>query len=100
MSFGGHVLDMVNRMKANEALKKAHRAKYRRIRDAYINSTNSKLSGKLTSNTISKEEMEVIKAKIRVDLRRERRIELVLTYSVTLLLSIAVFIIILFLRRG
>jgi hypothetical protein len=88
MSFGGHVQDMVNRMKENEALRKTHRAKYKKIKDAYINALGTREHQILSNCNVTKEELEKIKTKIRTDLKKERQKEIILTYSLTLIASV------------
>ena len=87
MSFGGHVQDMVNRMKENEALRKAHRAKYKKIKDAYINALGTREHQMLNNCNVLKEELEKIKTKIRNDLKKERQKEIISTYSLTIIAS-------------
>lgn len=78
MSFGGHVQDMVNRMKTNEALRKAHRAKFKKIKDAYINALQTNKRKIIDNRSLSNEELEIIKFQIRNDLKNERRKNIIL----------------------
>jgi hypothetical protein len=89
MSYAGHVLDMINRIKANEAHKKARRKKIRKVREAYMSATASDKPGKLHISNYSREELERIKIKIRKDLREQNQKKIVMT-SITVAISLLV----------
>lgn len=72
MSFAGHVLDMINRSKANEAERKYRREKHRRIREAYIEGFRSQGIVFHDRSQLTKEEMNEIKSRIRNRLKKER----------------------------
>ena len=64
MSFGGHVFDMINRMKQNRAQRPSNRAKFKENNRTLIYSKDSK-SNPLQFKTVSEEELNKIKTQIR-----------------------------------
>ncbi len=86
MSFAGHVIDMINRMKANQALAKPHRANYRKVREAYISALNKKTALQFNTRELSNSELKNIKERIREEIKSERRKELIFFYSMTVLI--------------
>jgi sugar-specific transcriptional regulator TrmB len=95
MSFAGHVIDMINRMKANQALAKPHRANFRKVREAYINAVDKKTALHFNTRKLSNSELNNIKERIREELKSERRKELFFFYSMTVL----VFLVLLLLAK-
>ena len=80
MSFAGHVLDMISRMKQNQALKTNRRSRYNKVKEAYLNELggfNDK--NNLTKLNLSKEELLAIKNRIKARLKAERKRSLILT---------------------
>lgn len=60
MSFGGHVFDMINRMKQNRAQRPSNRAKFKENNRTLIYSKDSK-SDPLQFKTVSDKELKEIK---------------------------------------
>jgi hypothetical protein len=85
MSFGGHVMDMIARVKYNESLKKSRREHYARIKEAYAEGIRNKEPHLLKEKKISKEELEKIKYQIRVKIRRERFKNITTSISFTII---------------
>ena len=88
MSTYGTIQDMVKRMKANEAHRKALQEHRRNLRKSYANTLNSQ-NPTFKKHDISEEDLEALKAKIRADLRNERkanRFKIVILGIVTLVL--------------
>jgi hypothetical protein len=80
MSFAGHVMDMISRMKQNEALKSSRRYKYKKIKDAYFEEIGSYHAiNNLTKQNLSKEELLIVKKRIKARLKSERKRSLILT---------------------
>ena len=94
MSYAGHVLDMINRIKDNEALRKAKRSRYKKLRNAYATATVRKGPVNKPETKLSKKELEAIKEKIRNDLKRERRRAWSLTITFTLIITMLVVVLI------
>ena len=75
MSFGGHVQDMINRMKFNESLKKAHRERYQKLKDAQLIKKGKREPHLIREKNISEEVLERINKEIRKESNREKRKE-------------------------
>ena len=73
MSFGGHVIDMINRDRANRALKNLRKERYQKIKEAYA-----------TKVSHTKEELEKIKQEIREEIRNNQRTAFIKTIGVTI----------------
>lgn len=89
MSFAGHVLDMINRVRYNESLKTGYKELYRRIKDVQTISKNYRLN--IKREEISNEELEKIKENIRKEIYAEKRKERI--KSIILLIVLGLFII-------
>lgn len=85
MSFGGHVLDMINRMKYNDSLK----SKRRNRKSGY--SKSYKYSEKPEYKKISKEKLEKIKIRIREDAMANKK-----RYHIKLTGSLIIFLVLLY----
>jgi hypothetical protein len=72
MSSAGHVLDMINRSKANEAERKYRREKQRKIREAFIEGYRTHGIATHDRTNLTKEELDEIKSNIRNKLKKER----------------------------
>jgi len=89
MSYGAaHVMDMINRMKQNRAMRPSSRAKFKEN----SNSNSSTLEGeKPNFKVVSDKELEKIKIKIRAEAKVERR---KLTVFYAIFIGISLFLII------
>lgn len=68
MSFGGHVFDMINRVKQNRELLAAPRDRVRFVRKKYAEYDIRKYSdSKPIHKNITKQELEVIRKRVRRD---------------------------------
>ncbi|MFK8269044.1 hypothetical protein [Capnocytophaga cynodegmi] len=84
MSFGGHVLDMIKRTNANNALREKYRAKKDKMTN---NHWKSEVNGKIfEEKEISEEELEYIKLAIRSKLKKEQLKQNILIYSICIAL--------------
>ncbi|MFJ1409456.1 hypothetical protein [Capnocytophaga canimorsus] len=89
MSFGGHVLDMIKRTNANNALREKYRAKKdKTTNNRWKSEVNDKIS---EEKEISEEELKRIKLAIRSKLRKERIKQNILIYSICIVLSLLLF---------
>ncbi|AEK23016.1 Hypothetical protein Ccan_08980 [Capnocytophaga canimorsus Cc5] len=89
MSFGGHVLDMIKRTNANNALREKYRAKKdKTTNNRWKSEVNDKIS---EEKEISEEELERIKSAIRSKLRKEQLKQNILIYSICIALSFLLF---------
>ena len=70
MSFGGHVNDMVNRVKQNAALKNARRGKFKGGND--YSKTKAVKTG-YNFPKLSKEELEIFKLKVKKEAKQEKQ---------------------------
>ena len=90
MSFAGHVFDMISRFQYNESLRKRRRERYRAIRDKYLEEINI-YQGELNERpAIPKEEMELIKEKIRTSIINERRAAITKSIIATIIVVSAI----------
>lgn len=72
MSFGGHVFDMINRAKQNEAARKKRRERYNKVKD--VHSINCKYENNLPPkrDKLTREELDQIKKEIKIKLKKQR----------------------------
>ena len=72
MSYGaGHILDMINRLKQNRAIRPSNKAKFKEHNRETIYSKRRKIKFK----TVPKEKLEEIKIQIRARAKSERKKE-------------------------
>jgi len=86
MSYGGHVLDMINRMKQNDALRKSRRDRHAKIKDSFEKHQSLSPNGSMRQTELPREEMDEIKLRIRYKLIRDRKIFLLKSALVMLFL--------------
>jgi predicted DNA binding CopG/RHH family protein len=89
MSYGGHVLDMINRIKENKALKDARQDRYQRVKDIHAPEHHQQSAIKKEKASISIEKLETIKTAIRQRLSKQRRRETIGTMLVMAIFSAA-----------
>ena len=89
MSFGGHVNDMVNRIKQNAALKDARRRKFKGGND-YSNVSTIKTEYNFPK--LSTEEMKNFKAKIKEEAKLEKIKQLKIWGFVIMFVMISMFL--------
>ncbi|CEN35530.1 conserved hypothetical protein [Capnocytophaga canimorsus] len=88
MSFGGHVLDMIKRTNANNALREKYRAKKdKTTNNRWKSEVNDKIS---EEKEISEEELERIKSAIRSKLRKTTKTKY---FNLWYLYSVVVFVV-------
>ena len=85
MSFAGHVFDMINRAKYNRALLQSYRDRHRQLREALYIEHKKREIHQLKFKEIPVEEREKIRLEIRRTIIRERRIALIKTWTLTLI---------------
>ena len=90
MSFGGHVNDMVNRIKQNTALKNAHKRKFKGGNDY---STISRTKTEYDFPKISKLELEKIKTRLhqKANIERIQQNKFTFFFILVILLLFAIF---------
>ena len=94
MSFGGHVFDMINRMKQNRAQRPSNRTKFKENNRSRIYSKDSK-SNPLQFKTVSDKELKEIKKKIRRRAKKAQKKEHIFYgISITCLLVVIIWILI------
>ena len=85
----GHIFEMINRIKSNEAQKRSRKDKRQKIRDAYADGSHHiELND---SNKLKPEELAALKQRIRRELIREKRIENAKVFTVSVLLIAGIF---------
>ncbi|RXP59476.1 hypothetical protein EC396_05350 [Lutibacter sp. HS1-25] len=85
MSFGGHVNDMINRVKQNAALKNARRNKFKGGND-YAKTKNIKTAYSFPK--FSKDELEIFKLKVQNEVKKEKIKQLKILVFVTVLVIV------------
>ena len=87
MGFGaGHVLDMINRMKQNRALRPSNRSKFKENnRDEIYSSDKEK--NRLKYKTVSEKELNEIKKRIRERAKSDQKKELII-YGILFIFTI------------
>jgi len=93
MSFAGHALDMIIRLKQNRAAIELRKQRRGEIRKMYIESIRSKQT-EWKNREIPPEELEKIKQNIREKIRNEKRRSIIISlivFPVALLLALVVF---------
>ncbi len=94
MSFAGHVMDMISRIKYNNSLIESPRDRYRRIRKSYDHVHRKHEIHLKKFKEIPKEELERLKIEVRTRIIHERRIALIKTIvSTAVILVLVAFII-------
>ncbi|ATA90751.1 hypothetical protein CGC56_00310 [Capnocytophaga canimorsus] len=89
MSFGGHVLDMIKRTNANNALREKYRTKKNKMTN---NQWKSEINDTIfEEKEISEEELERIKSAIRSKLRKEQLKQNILIYGICIALLFLLF---------
>lgn len=73
MSFAGHVLDMINRMKQNAALKASKRNKFKGNAHVGIHGHEEHHKTELVFPQATPEELEELKRNIRIDAAQSRK---------------------------
>jgi hypothetical protein len=94
MSSAGHILEMITRMKNNEALKKGKREKRRKLYEMFDKTGTQHHHEEIRDSNVSKEELEKIKEKIQdtaVKDNKSARINSIL-FSALVILALAAFI--------
>ena len=85
MSSAGHVLDMINRMKQNRAIRTSNKQKFRSNNREATHS--DKGAGALHYKEVTTEELEKVKSKIRLKARFERKKEIfVITFFIVIVI--------------
>ena len=85
MSFGGHVNDMVNRVKQNAALKNARKGKFKGGND-YTKTKNRKTDYDFPK--LSKEELKNFKLKVQKEAKQEKIKQLKFWVFITIVVAI------------
>lgn len=94
MSFGGHVLEMIKRTNANNALRKKHRSRKDKMTD---NLRKSKVNyNTLKEEKICEEELERIKLSIRYKLKQEQLRQNILVCCICTILLLSLFCLVYF----
>lgn len=90
MSFGGHVNDMVNRIKQNTSLKKSHKRKFKGGNDY---SSISRTKTEYDFPKISKLELEKIKTRLyqKANIERIQQNKFTIIFILVILLFFAIF---------
>ena len=95
MSFAGHALDMINRIKYNESLKKGIRSRYHFVKKAYEKKLNSAKYRAIKNIDVSDTDLKALKSQIRKEIAYERRKDIFLSLFI-MAISVVVSILILF----
>jgi hypothetical protein len=96
MSFGGHVFDMINRAKQNEAARKKRRERYDRVKDVHLNSIKHEKILPPPKKQLTKDELDEIKKDLKLKLKKQRAIRITKIFIVST--AIVLFIYFLFIK--
>ncbi|MBS4014253.1 MAG: hypothetical protein KGZ97_10935 [Bacteroidetes bacterium] len=91
MSFAGHVVDMINRVKYNESLKKGIRSKHSRVKEEYIKKISSDGYNSLKYKELTPEELRHLKSRIKAEIIIQNRNYIIKT---TIILLFSLFLVI------
>ena len=87
MSFAGHVLDSINRIKYNRAIKEMHKARYQKIKEAFSD-VSSKYHIFKDRSQLTPEQLKIYKQKIRTKITRDRQKAFFVSLLLTILLLV------------
>jgi len=91
MSYAGHVLDMISRIKQNRSLKEARKKRYAKVKEAYQKHLVKHIVAK-DKNHLSEAEFELFKRKLKRKFRNERiRATSLTTITTVLIIGLALF---------
>jgi len=90
MSFGGHVADMIGRMKYNNSIRESYRLRYSKVKEAYAKEIKKRKIHKFKDSELSKEELIQVKEVIKQSIIRERRKAITKTVVVTVLCALII----------
>lgn len=88
MSGAGHIFDMINRQKNNDALKQSGRSRYKKFRYNVSKTIREKKVTQSTRKELSVKELEEIRKTIKLNLIRERWIAILNTMIVLIIIAI------------
>lgn len=101
MGFGGHVADMISRLRFNDALRHSYRSRHDRIKEAFRNEIAPGRVILKDKTSLTKEQLDEIKLKIRNEIIKERRIAVIKTIvSMVIIIAALVVFAILLLNRS
>lgn len=93
MSFGGHALDAIIRIKYNRTLIKLHRARYQELKDA-VSKIKSKHPHKfIDRNKLPDKDIAKLKKKIRTQIILGRRKSFIITLVISFLICTVLYLI-------
>ena len=95
MSFGGHVADMVNRMKQNRAQRPSNRWKFKENNRDLIYSNLDNNQNRLNFKSVSEKELIKIKRRIRESAKMDRK-KMRIFYKTFILIGLITIITVLF----
>lgn len=85
MSFGGHVQDMINRIKFNNSMRKSSKVRFTKIKESYKIHYKDMGLTPMHDVKLTKEKLEKIKKSIRKKLRRESQYDTIKAVIVILI---------------
>ena len=86
----GHVADMITRMKNNLSAKKARKEQHQKLNEAYRKSSQKTDIHPIKEFQISKEELAGIKEKIKRASTKERKLGILITTIITLVITFSI----------
>jgi hypothetical protein len=91
MSFGGHVQDMINRMKNNAAMKTSRRNKFEKSKLGLVDFKYKKTEYNLPE--LSDDELQKLRIKLQQEAKEERKKQLII-WSIVLILPLIIILIV------
>ena len=87
----GHIADMISRMKYNLSAKKAHKEQHQKLNEVYRKNNRSIDTNPIKEIQISKENLEKIKENIKRTSTRERKLGILITTIITVVIALSIF---------
>lgn len=87
----GHIADMITRMKNNLSAKKARKEQHQKLNEAYRKSSRKTDMHPIRELQISKEKLEGIKEMIKRASTKERKLGILITTIITLVITFSLF---------
>ena len=89
MSFAGHILDMIKRIRQNRSLRPSKRQKFKEHNRDHIHSDNFDPKDRARFKIVSEEKLKELKMQIRERSKKEKKQELIL-YAIFLIVGLII----------
>lgn len=83
-----HFQDMISKIQFNESVRQHKRKRLRKVKDTWVNAVGLYSGNLAEEKEISNEELAILKEKIRAQLKREQKIAIIKTVTVTIAIAL------------